>query len=388
MNTKKMLFATGMLCFGLALTLVVMNENDTQPAQAYYQCTSQKCKEAEAAEAAARASAAKAAEAADSYQAKVNQLGAQVNQLQAEINAQQAIADELQAKITENELKLDKQQQVLADMLVDMHFTGRVEPISILAGSKSISDYAEKQSRQVTVKEQIDKSAKSIKEIKLDLEMQKFEVDNIISDQKTRRNTLNDMKAEQQEFVDKYRENEAAYMADAKEAERIKNAAREWIQEQLGGGGGINCGGGYAYCYNGVDPWGLYNKQCVSYTAWKVATTYGNMPRFGGSQGYKTTFWAGSPFYIPDGGWVSGHALYWLDQAAHRGIPYGNIPKAGSVGIMGPSAYNPYGHAVWIESVSGNTVYYSDYNRAGVEQYGEGAASASTFTYIYFGEWR
>src|SRR5436190_13464692 len=86
-----------------------------------------------------------------------------------------------------------------------------------------------------------------------------------------------------------------------------------------------------------IDPWGMWNRECVSYTAWKVQENFGNMPYWGGV----------------------GNANQWPGDAARYGIPMGSVPKVHSVAI---STSGGYGHAMWVEAVSGNTIYVSQYN--------------------------
>jgi surface antigen len=109
----------------------------------------------------------------------------------------------------------------------------------------------------------------------------------------------------------------------------------------------------------------MYNRECVSYTAWKVYQKNGYMPYWGGV----------------------GNANQWPGNARRAGIPTGSTPRAGSVGVIS-SGY--YGHVVWIESVNGDgTINISQYNEllaSGWGQYSEryGVNPAVYDTYIYF----
>src|SRR6202012_3802329 len=86
-----------------------------------------------------------------------------------------------------------------------------------------------------------------------------------------------------------------------------------------------------------LDNWGMYNRECVSYAAWKVYQTYGSMPYWGGE----------------------GNANEWPGDARRAGIPTGSTPEPRSVAI---SMRGYYGHAMWVEKVSGNMIYVSQYN--------------------------
>jgi len=108
-----------------------------------------------------------------------------------------------------------------------------------------------------------------------------------------------------------------------------------------------------------LDSWGMYNRECVSYTAWKVYQTYGHMPYWGGV----------------------GNANQWVRDARRAGIPTGSTPLVHAVAI---SMRGYYGHAMWVEKVVGNMVYVSQYNYDLHGHYSEMWVNANSFTYIYF----
>ena len=108
-----------------------------------------------------------------------------------------------------------------------------------------------------------------------------------------------------------------------------------------------------------LDSWGTYNRECVSYAAWKVYQTYGNMPYWGGV----------------------GNANQWVGDAQRAGIPTGSTPRVHSVAIW---MHGYYGHAMWVEQVSGDMIYVSQYNYDLHGHYSEMWVNGSQFTYIYF----
>jgi surface antigen len=108
-----------------------------------------------------------------------------------------------------------------------------------------------------------------------------------------------------------------------------------------------------------LDSWGMYNRECVSYAAWKVYQTYGHMPYWGGV----------------------GNANQWVRNAKAAGIPTGSTPQVHSVAI---SMRGYYGHAMWVERVSGDMIYVSQYNYDLHGHYSEMWVNSNYFTYIYF----
>lgn len=339
-------------------------------------CVSDKCKEAEAAEAAAKEKAAGAATAAQTLEGEVARLNAEIAAYEARIATNEAIAADLEQSIKENEEKLELQQTALAGMLVDMHFNGQPEAIMILAGSSSISDYAEKQSRLDTVKAQINLSSQAIKSLKEELEKQKKEVDRIIADQKVQRQAIAERRNKQAELVAKYRNNAAAYTAEAEEARKIKEQEIRAYIDQLSrraGGTVITEPGLNSYPFKGQCPginwrytpagynsvYGGYYCECTSYAGWKTYEYWG--------------------FSIS--GW--GDAANWGATARSYGFTVDGIPAPHTVGY---NTNGYWGHVVWVEKVNSNgTIDYSEYNGRYTANFSYVAgASPNAFRYIHF----
>lgn len=306
----------------------------------------------------------------DTLQNAVNALTAQKNAIQAEIDLNQAKYDQLVTEIAKNEKKLADQQKVMSNAISDLSSESQTSPIELLASSKSIGDYIDQQEYSSSVRDQLETSIKQIKELKERLTKQKKETEQILNDQKSRRDTLAAKEAEQANILAQTRGQEAEYQ----NLIRGKNSEIDSLRAQQRAanaslGGSVVAGdpgkGGYpAYLANAphdalVDPWGMYNRECVSYTAWKVHQKTGNMPYWGGR----------------------GNANQWPSSARTDGIPTGSTPRVGSVAIS-MSGY--YGHAMWVEAVNGNMIYVSQYNYDLAGNYSEMWVNGSNFTYIYF----
>lgn len=125
-----------------------------------------------------------------------------------------------------------------------------------------------------------------------------------------------------------------------------------------------------------VDRFGMSNRECVSYTAWKVQETFGNMPN-----------WTA---YTVE---TAPNASRWIALATRDGIPTGNIPKAHSVAIatagqyIGDGTYaSSVGHSMWVEAVyDDGSVLVSEYNRYETGTYSITHLYGTNLTYIYFG---
>lgn len=328
------------------------------------------CLEAVEKEQEANKNAASASSTATLFQARVNDLSAEIAAKEAEIAETTAQVEDLKIQIRETELRLNAEQEALAELLVNMHFSADAEPIQILAGATSISDLAEKAAREQVVKEQISLSAAAVKKAKEQLESDKEEVENLLAQQQEAKAWLIDKRAEQQSLVEKYSNDAEAYAEMAKAAQLAQREAERIEQEthpELYRGSAYTGANTYPWqndCPSRQDDYitywedafgwhkiGGYVCECVSYAGWKAYEAYGIAPAWG-------------------------NAYSWDDGARSAGYRVDKQPEAGSIGQI--DGY-PYGHVFWVEGVNADgsinvteyNNYYATYLYSGVSQYGD-----------------
>ena len=319
---------------------------------------------------------------ASTLQAQLDVLTKQKNEIQAQINTSQAKRNKLEKDIAGTEKKIAINKEALGEIVADMYVDSSISPLEMLASSKNIGDYVDKQEYRSSMQDNLNSTIKQIKSLRSQLEKQKKQVENVLRDQKSQKNALAAKEAEQAQLVSDTRGEESAYnglvakrnneisSVRAQQAAAMAAAARQSTGGSLNIGAGSASGGGYPAIWANaeqdtlVDNWGLYNRECVSYTAWKVASTGRYVPHFGGA----------------------GNANQWPSTTARYGIANGSTPKAGSVAIWYVGAY---GHAMYVEAVNGDgTITVSDYNNnmdgLGWGRYHYYTRSAAGLTYIYF----
>ncbi|GAC1369691.1 MAG: hypothetical protein NVSMB39_1750 [Candidatus Saccharimonadales bacterium] len=123
-----------------------------------------------------------------------------------------------------------------------------------------------------------------------------------------------------------------------------------------------DCGGYPALLCNSardslVDPWGMYNRECVSYAAYKVSLRR-VMPNWGGH----------------------GNAFQWPANARAAGIPVDNRPKAGDVAILTTG----FGHAMYVEAVNGSYITVSQFNYDDTSEFSRLAVPSAGLEFIHF----
>ena len=308
---------------------------------------------------------------ANTLQNAVNALNAQKMAIQAQLDLTQAKLNQLNPEIEANQKKLEQQQDVLDATISDLSVESTTSPIELLAGSNSIGDFIDRQEYRSSVQEQIESAIKEVKALEAKLAEQKIEVEKVLADQTSQRNDLAAKEAEQANLLAQTQGQEAAYqnMIGAKNSEISSLRAQQAAANArfIGAAGtGPACGGGYPgqWCNipmdTVVDNWGMYNRECVSYTAFRVAASGRHKPYWGGI----------------------GNANQWDDNARNQGIPTDYSPRAGDVAI---SNAGYYGHAMYVESVNPNgTINISQYNADWQGTYSTNTISPRGLVFIHF----
>jgi surface antigen len=331
---------------------------------------------------------------ADSIAGVIAGLQAQIDGLQAQINVNQAKANELQKQIAEAEIELAKQKNLMGQNIRAMYLEGDITTLEMLASSKNLSEYLDKQQYRDAVKDKIKDTLDRINILKAQLKSAKEETERLIQEDNRLKAQAAANKAEQNRLLNFNQAEQAAYNEQIKDNQaKIADLKRQQVLENIrlfGGGGapGIPGGGGYpwgnAYCvhtgqvggpcynydwyFNGGpwDVWGYGYRNCTSWVAYKLAAD--------GKSGFT---------YL-------GNAAQWPGGAAARGfgVDYGGGARAGDAAVN-PNGY--YGHVMYVEAVlSDGRVVVSDYNRLGDGLYrgpegnSSGVLSQSGLVFIHF----
>lgn len=333
--------------------------------------------------AANQAQADSLAATAASYQQAIDALNARISSLQSAIDATQAKINDLNAQIAQAQAELDHEKQVLGENIKTMYLEGDVTTLEVLASSNNLSDFVNKQEYRNSVADKIKASVDKISALKAELTKQQQEQQGLLKDQQTQQTELQNSQAQQTAMLNYTEGQKAAYDAQISAANsqisqlRAQQAAYYAAYARRGGVSGYGVGeagnGGYpsAWAYatqdTVLDNWGMYNRECVSYVAWKIAST---------------------GRYMPGWGWQSmGNAAQW-PAAASGSIPQGSTPRVGSAAVWGSSAgLGPLGHVAYVEVVnSDGSIEVSQYNfvHGQFSRMHVDAGIAASLDYIYF----
>ncbi|HSX29133.1 MAG TPA: CHAP domain-containing protein [Candidatus Saccharimonadales bacterium] len=331
---------------------------------------------------------------ASSFQNAIDLLNGQITQLSAQIAANQAEQAKLQTQIDEAQAELDHQRSVLSADIKAMYVDGDITTLEMLATSRNLSDFVDKEEYRNAVQSKIQETLRRINKLQAELKDKKQDVDRLLAEQQSQQAQLDANRAEQNRLLTMNVSQQNEYNNQIKaNNSKISELRRQQVIANLAlfGGGvtpGIPGGGGYPWgnaycvhtgqvggdCYNydwyfnssAWDPWGYGFRNCTSWVAYKLASD--------GKTGF--TF--------------MGNANNWPAAAKARGISvsYGSGARAGDA-VVNPQGY--YGHIMYAEAVTGDgRVVVSDYNRAGDGLYrgpdggNPGVLNESGLVFIHF----
>lgn len=326
---------------------------------------------------------------ASSYQDTINALATQINAYQQEINQRQRESEEIQRQIVEKEAELTKHRNVLGDNIKAMYLEGDISTVEMLATSKNLSDYLDKQQYRTITSNNMKATLDKVTALKAELQTKKEEVEKIIKQQEQLRAATAVQKAEQDRLLGFNNSQQAEFNAQIKgNQEKINDLKRQQAIENarlFGGSGGMLGGGGY--------PWGLapcyhtgqVDGYCYNYD-WAVGGSIWNWNL--GGYGYRNcTDWVAYRVRVAGGHVPSGlgNAKLWDDRGPSYGLTVSSTPRVGAAAV---SNSGNYGHVMYVEAVNGDgSIVVSDYNRAGTGKYDMNQLSASTASnlrYVYF----
>ena len=305
---------------------------------------------------------------AATLQSALAQLANQKAAIQTQINISQTEYDQLVLQIADTEQKIIDNQDALGTTIANMYVDSDITPIEMLASSKNISDYLDKQEYQSSVRDQLTSTISKIKDLKTQLSKQKVDVEKVLADQKSQEATLIAKENEQQNLLTKTQGQEAGYqqlISDSQAQIAEAKATQILINSRFNSNGGftlVDSGSLVDYPWNssncpmqgylstvgsngnGGDGYGYGCRQCASYVAWRFAKETDLYPSWGNAVNFTANAVAA--------GFIEGAA------------------QAGSIAVMDPGkAGQSYGHVAWVEAVAGDgKILVSQYNY----DYGQG----------------
>ncbi len=288
----------------------------------------------------------------------IAKLQAQIDAAQARINQLSAEIEQLRIQIHDAEIELAKQKNLLGESIKAMYVSGEISTVEMLATSKDLSDFFDKQQYRESVQSKIKSTLDKVTQLKLDLATKKDIIEKSLAEQQSLQAQLAAQRVEKDRVLalnqGQQDQLEAEIQKNNSEMSRLRaeQAAAYAAYTARNGGAMYGVGeagnGGYPSIWANspqdsmVDNWGMYNRECVSYVAWKVESTGRFMPYWGGI----------------------GNAYQWIGNARNAGIPVDNTPTVGSAVVWDSNdGLGFLGHVAFVEVVNGDrSIEVSQYN--------------------------
>lgn len=289
---------------------------------------------------------------AASYQDQINMLQAQIDALQQQIAQNEAIAQNLDSQIAQKQAEIDKNKAVLGDNLHQMYIDGQMSTMEMLASSKNISDYVDRQEYQNSIQNKVQDILKTITALQQDLKSQKAQVDQILASKQAQNNQIAAAESQQAGLLAMNKQQQEAYNSKIssnnaniqklrqQQAALIQSGTRSVPVPSGGSGGACDNGNGngsypMAWCNAAQDSidtippyssWDLNNRECTSYAYWYFTQVEGH---------YDFS--------------ASGDAKSWADTSNYA--THSN-PAVGAIAV---ETTGTYGHVAIVRALPGQT---------------------------------
>lgn len=280
----------------------------------------------------------------DSLKGKIAEYDAQIAQADQQIQLINIKLQQLDLELQKAQKELDRQKGLLKASVATLYKKGGASTVELLVGSDSFSEFINDQTYLETLKSGIQASAEKVVSLKQQIQSQQNEQKKLLAQQEAIRQGLANARSEREQLLSQTQGDEARYRAMTSD---LVSQQRKLLAEIVARSRvitGVGTGGYPARWANApkdslIDSWGMFNRECVSYAAWRVYSTGRFMP---------------TNFPILAGG----NATDWPESARMNGIATGSAPRIGSVAIW--RGY--WGHAAFVEDVIGNQIRVSEYN--------------------------
>lgn len=331
---------------------------------------------------------------------EIARLRAEEDALQALIDLSQLRLDNLIAEIEANERRIINNQNALGYVIADRYIEGQTTLIERLASSQSLSSFIDQEAKARSVSDNLTRTVREIHRLQRLLAEQRAEVEQVLAEQTAQQELLVAKRSERQTLLARTQGEEAAFQrlrqSASEDQQRLQEELHRMMQAALQPGiTDGNLAGFQFRNYTGeqgcrnyasshplshtfgcqfahpvpfgssiVDPWALFNRQCVSYTAYRVWRDGGRISSFQGM----------------------GHARQWPETAqALMGAVVNHTPAVGAIAVVRQPPFHQFGHTMYVEAILGDGwIRISQFNWAWTGEYSRMDIRADSVIFIHF----
>lgn len=293
----------------------------------------------------------------ETLKAKIAEYDGQISSTDAQIALINNKLAQLEIELKNAQTELDRQKGLLKASIKELYKKGDASSVELIVGSDSFTQFFNNQTYLDKLKSGVQESTEKVVALKQKIQGQKDEQAKLLKQEQDSRAVLAQARSERNQLLADTQGQESNYRNQVNSLRQQQNQVMAAIAARMVASGTVitqgSGNGGYPskwanadYNNPPIDSWGMYARQCVSYTAFKVWQSGRNMPYWGGR----------------------GNANQWPSNARAAGWAVDRNPQVGDVAIT----YNGYyGHAMYVEAVNGRTVTVSQYNYIVNGQWGQ-----------------
>lgn len=309
---------------------------------------------------------------ASSLSDAINKLQAQIDASQARISQLQGDVDSLNRQIAEAEVELAKQKKILGENIKQMYLEGDISTLEMLATSKDLSDFIDKQQYRESVQSKIKTTLDKVAQLKLELDTKHKTVQATLDEQKALSEQLTAQRAEKDRVLalnqDQQSQLESQLRANSSKLAELKKKRAEMeaaLARSLSSG---------SYRTAPVGPVSAGDVVgAVGNTGFSTGAHLHLEVRNGSGTINPAPYIKARPVSMPPG-WISqgyGVANSWYRSGYHMGIDYASNSGAPIFAIDGGQMYrgcsnqllgtsnNSYGYVAIIEHNNGTKSVYA-----------------------------
>lgn len=179
---------------------------------------------------------------AATLQTRVDELNTEISTADKEIQLLTLQARELQLQIDEANRELERQKDVLGKSIRAMYLEGEISTLEMLATSKDLSEFVDKEQYRASVQEKIKATLDRITLLRLELKTKQEEIQKLLDRQEQQRNVLASKRQEQQKLLDDTKGEEARFRQIAAEQQKQLEEAEAELTRRLTAGTYVSLG--------------------------------------------------------------------------------------------------------------------------------------------------